>query len=87
MLYRDLNALQVAGFPIYTDRGEGKTPLSLVGTLKHHIPVTFNLTKFMALCFSTDMLKVFNGIAFQDSLESLSHKIKSPLPHHDKEKG
>jgi predicted DNA-binding transcriptional regulator YafY len=38
-LYRDLEALQVAGFPIYTEKVEGKNLWSLLDTLKHNIPI------------------------------------------------
>jgi len=79
-VYRDLVALQVAGFPIYTEREDGKNLWSLLDTVKHHIPVPFSLTELMALYFSTDMLKAFKGTAFHDSLESLSKKIKATLP-------
>jgi predicted DNA-binding transcriptional regulator YafY len=48
-LYRDLEALQAAGFPIYTERVEGKNLWSLLDTLKHHIPIPFSLTELMAL--------------------------------------
>jgi len=44
-LYRDLEALQIAGFPIYTEKVEGKNLWSLLDTLKHHIPIPFSLTK------------------------------------------
>ena len=37
-VYRDLVALQVAGFPIYTEREDGKNLWSLLDTVKHHIP-------------------------------------------------
>ena len=60
-VYRDLEALQAAGFPLYTDRVDGKNLWSLLDTLKHHIPIPFSLTELMALCFSTDMLKAFKG--------------------------
>ena len=79
-LYRDLEALQVAGFPIYTERVEGINLWSLLDILKHHIPIPFSLTELMALYFITDMLKTFNGTAFHDSLESLSQKTKATLP-------
>ena len=59
-IYRDLEALQVAGFPIYTDRMEGKNLWSLLDTVRHEIPIPFSLTELMALYFSRDMLKVFN---------------------------
>jgi len=47
-VYRDLEALQVAGFPIYTERSEGKNLWSLLDTVKHQIPVPFTLTELMA---------------------------------------
>ncbi len=79
-LYRDLEALQVAGFPIYTERSEGKNLWSLLDTVKHQIPVPFTLTELMALYFGRDMLKVFKDMVFYDSLESLFQKIKTTLP-------
>jgi predicted DNA-binding transcriptional regulator YafY len=34
-VYRDLVALQLAGFPIYTDREDGKNLWSLLDAVKH----------------------------------------------------
>jgi len=79
-VYRDLEALQIAGFPIYTERVEGKNLWSLLDTVKHQIPVPFSLTELMALYFGRDMLKVFKGTVFYDSLESLFQKVKTTLP-------
>ena len=79
-VYRDLEALQVAGFPIYTERSEGKNLWSLLDTVKHNIPVPFTLTELMALYFGRDMLKVFKDMVFYDSLESLFQKVKTTLP-------
>jgi len=79
-LYRDLEALQVAGFPIYTERVAGKNLWSLLDTVKHQIPVPFTLTELMALYFGRDMLKVFKDMVFYDSLESLFQKVKTTLP-------
>ena len=79
-LYRDLEALQVAGFPIYTERTDGKNLWSLLDTMKHQLPIPFNLMELMALYFSRDLLKVFKDTVFYDSLESLFHKIKTTLP-------
>jgi len=83
-IYRDLEALQVAGFPIYTQKGEGKNLWSLLDTVKHEIPIPFNLTELMALYFSRDMLKVFKDTVFYDSLESLFQKIKTTIPPESK---
>ena len=79
-LYRDLEALQAAGFPIYTERSEGKNLWSVLDTVKNQIPIPFTLTELMALHFSRDMLKVFKDTAFFESLESLLQKVKTTLP-------
>jgi predicted DNA-binding transcriptional regulator YafY len=79
-VYRDLEALQVAGFPMYTERVEGKNLWSLLDTVKHHMPIPFSLTELMALYFSRDMLKIFKHTAFYDSLETLFQKIRTTLP-------
>jgi len=79
-VYRDLEALQAAGFPICTQRADGKTLWSLLDTVKKNIPVPFSLTELMALYFSRDLLKALHDTVFQDSLESLFQKIRSTLP-------
>lgn len=79
-VYRDLEALQVAGFPIYNEKVEGKGLWSLLDTVRHQIPIPFSLTELMALYFGSDMLKVFKDTVFYDSLESLFKKIKTTLP-------
>jgi predicted DNA-binding transcriptional regulator YafY len=83
-VYRDLEALQVAGFPIYTERVEGKNIWSLLDTVKHQIPIPFSLPELMALHFSSDMMKMFQGTIFYDSLESLFRKVKTTLPPESK---
>jgi len=79
-VYRDLEALQVAGFPIYTDKVGGKNLWSLLDVVKHEIPIPFSLSELMALHFGGDMMKVFRGTVFYDSLESLFQKVKTTLP-------
>ena len=79
-VYRDLEALQAAGFPVYTDRVEGRNRWSLLDTAKHNIPIPFSLPELMALYFSRGMMKVLKDTIFYDSLESLFDKIKTTLP-------
>ncbi|MFP3869814.1 MAG: helix-turn-helix transcriptional regulator [Syntrophobacteria bacterium] len=79
-IYRDLEALQEAGFPIYSERVDGKGLWSVVDEYKHKIPVPFTLTELMALYFCRDLIKVFRGTVFYDCLESLFQKIKTTLP-------
>ncbi|CAB1058078.1 Transcriptional regulator, YafY family [Olavius sp. associated proteobacterium Delta 1] len=79
-VYRDLEALQAAGFPVYTDRVEGKNVWSLLETAKHSIPIPFSLPELMALYFSRGMMGVLKDTVFYDSLISLFDKIKTTLP-------
>jgi predicted DNA-binding transcriptional regulator YafY len=83
-IYRDLEALQVAGFPVYNERVDGKHVWSLLDTMKHQIPIPFTVTELMALYFGSDMLKVFQGTVFYDSMESLFQKVKTTLPPESK---
>ncbi len=78
-VYRDLEALQIAGFPVLNERKEGKNLWSLMDTVRHQIPIPFSLTELMALYFSRDMMKVLKNTIFHDSLESLFKKIKTML--------
>jgi predicted DNA-binding transcriptional regulator YafY len=84
-VYRDLEALQAAGFPLYTERVDGKNLWSLLDTLKHHIPIPLTLTELLAIYFSQDMLKFLHNTVFHDSLESLFEKIKTTIPLESKQ--
>ena len=79
-VYRDLEALQIAGFPLYTERESHKSIWSLLDTAKHHIPLPLSLSELMALYFSRDMMKFLKDTVFYDSLESFFQKIKTTLP-------
>jgi predicted DNA-binding transcriptional regulator YafY len=79
-VYRDLEALQFAGFPIYTEKVDGKSLWSLLDSAKHSIPIPFNLAELMALYFCRGMMKTLKNTAFYDSLESLFDKIRTTLP-------
>ena len=79
-VYRDLEALQIAGFPICNEREDGKNLWSLLDTVKQSIPIPFTLTELMAIYFSRDLVKTLQDTVFYDSLESLFKKIKTTLP-------
>lgn len=79
-IYRDLEALQVAGFPIYTDRNDGPTRWRLLESARPKVPIPFSLTELMALYFSRDLLQVLKGTVLSESLESLFRKIHATLP-------
>jgi predicted DNA-binding transcriptional regulator YafY len=79
-VYRDLEALQLAGFPIFTDRVDGKNLWSVLDSVRHNIPIPLSLTELMALYFSRGLMTVLKDTVFYDSLESFFQKIKATLP-------
>lgn len=79
-VYRDLEALQLAGFPVYTERLDGKACWLLLDTAKNSTPIPFTLPELMALYFCSDVAKTFQGTIFSEPIESLFQKIKTTLP-------
>ncbi len=79
-VYRDLEALQMAGFPLYTEKNDGRTLWSILEGGRHNMPIPLNLTELMALYFSRNLLKILEGSAIHDSLATLFEKVKSTLP-------
>jgi predicted DNA-binding transcriptional regulator YafY len=78
-VYRDLEALQAAGFPLYTERREGKNHWAIIDAAKHHVPLPLNMTELTALYLSRHMLRTLQGRVFQESLDTLFDKVKSTL--------
>jgi len=79
-IYRDLEALQSAGFPLYTEKVEKANRWAFVDTYKFKIPAPFTLTELMSLYFYKDLVRVFKGTPFHDSIDSVFKKIQSTLP-------
>ncbi len=79
-VYRDLEALQMAGFPLFTEQAGARTFWSVLGTGRRTMPLPLSLTELMALYFSRNMLKVLQGTAIFDSLSSLFDKVRATLP-------
>ena len=79
-VYRDLEALQSAGFPLYSDQEEGRSRWYLIESARQSIPIPFSMTELMALYFSRDWLRVLENTVFHESLESLFQKVKATLP-------
>ena len=78
--YRDLDDLQAAGFPIYSDPRENGSRWKLIETFASRLPVPFTLTELLTLHLGRDLFGVLRGTVFHDSLESLMDKIISTLP-------
>ncbi len=79
-VYRDLEALQQAGFPLCTENRDGRTYWSMLDSGSRRMPIPMSLTELMALYFSRNLLKVLEGTAIHDSLDSLFEKVKATLP-------
>ena len=80
-VYRDLEALQTAGFPLYSDQDDdGRTRWYMIESARQSIPIPFSMTELMALYFSRDWLRVLENTVFHESLESLFKKVKATLP-------
>lgn len=79
-VYRDLEALQAAGFPLITEQRDNRTYWSIMEGTRQQMPLPLSLTELMALYFSRNMLKVLQGTAIYESLTSLFEKVKATLP-------
>jgi predicted DNA-binding transcriptional regulator YafY len=79
-VYRDLEALQEAGFPLYSYRIDKHSYWKLIEGFKAHLPLPFTTTELMSLHMSRDILRIFDGTVFQESIESLFEKVKTSLP-------
>ena len=55
-IYRDLEALQAAGFPLFTERVERANRWAFIDTFKFKIPPPFTLTELMPLYFYKDIV-------------------------------
>jgi predicted DNA-binding transcriptional regulator YafY len=54
-IYRDLEAIQTAGFPLYTERVDKANRGAFVDTYKFKIPAPFTLTELMSLYFYREL--------------------------------
>ncbi|MCU0561993.1 MAG: WYL domain-containing protein [Desulfobacterales bacterium] len=79
-VYRDLEALQFAGFPVTTERDGHRMVWSLIEPARHTLPIPLSLPELTALYFGRSLAGVLKGTVFYDALESLFAKIKALLP-------
>ena len=79
-VYRDLEALQAAGFPVTTERDGHRMVWSLLDGNQRTLPIPLSLPELLALYFGRRMAGALKGTVFHDALESLCEKIKALLP-------
>ena len=79
-VYRDLEAIHEAGFPIYSDQVDKNSYWKFVDGFRNDLPLPLTATELMSLHMSRDILRIFEGTIFQESIESLFDKVKAALP-------
>ena len=77
-VYRDLDALNLAGFPIVTEKRDGRALYRLLASFRLG-DVPFTSDEILALAFSEDLLRTLDGTVFHDSVQSALGKIRSAL--------
>jgi len=79
-IWRDLLALEVAGFPLLNERRNGRTVWRLMDGARGAPPLSFSTTELMSLIFSRNLLKPLEGTEIQASLSSALQKASAALP-------
>lgn len=77
-VYRDLDALMYAGFPVTSGKRDGKAFYRFVDGFKLG-DVPFTPDEILALAFGEDLLRTLEGTVFHDSIRSALAKIRAGL--------
>ncbi len=80
-IYRDLDAIRDAGYPLISDpEADGCTLYSFITGYKKLPPITFSLEELMTLSLCRGQLGFLAGTPFQDDLDAIFSRIHSSLP-------
>jgi predicted DNA-binding transcriptional regulator YafY len=77
-VYRDLDALMYAGFPVVSEKRDGKVYYRFLDSFQLG-DVPFTTDEILALAFSADLLRTLEGTVFHDSIRSALAKIRAGL--------
>ncbi len=77
-VYRDLDALMYAGFPVVAKRRDGRVYYRFLDGFRLG-DVPFTPDEVLALAFSEDLLRTLEGTVFHDSIRSVLGKIRAAL--------
>jgi len=77
-VYRDLDALMYAGFPVLSERREGRVYYRFVDSYRLG-DVPFTPDELLALAFGEDLLRPLEGTVFHESIQAALAKIKAGL--------
>ena len=80
-VYRDLDAIRDAGYPLVSEPEEGgQTVYRFITGFKKILPITFSLEELMTLYLCRGQLGFLRGTPFQDDLDAIFSRIHSSLP-------
>ena len=73
-LYRDLDALMFAGFPVLSEKRDGRVYYRFLDTFRLG-DVPFTPDEILALAFGEDLLRTLEGTVFHDSIHSRLNRM------------
>jgi predicted DNA-binding transcriptional regulator YafY len=80
-VYRDLDALRDAGYPLVSERGDdGQTLYRFISGFSRLPPITFSLDELMTIYLCRGQLAFLHGTPFADDLDAIFGRIRSSLP-------
>jgi predicted DNA-binding transcriptional regulator YafY len=77
-VYRDLDALMYAGFPVVSEKRDGRVFYRFLQGFKLG-DIPFTADEILALAFGEDLLRSLEGTVFHDSIRSALQKIRAAL--------
>jgi predicted DNA-binding transcriptional regulator YafY len=77
-VYRDLDALMLAGFPVVSEKRDGRVYYRFLDSFQLG-DVPFTADEILALAFGEDLLRALEGTVFHDSIGSALAKIRAGL--------
>jgi hypothetical protein len=80
-VYRDLEVLQHAGFPLISDRHEGgRARWRVIPGFRQRLQLSFTWSELLALMVAQQQMAGLGGTVFADSATSALEKIRASLP-------
>lgn len=80
-VYRDLEAIGEAGYPLVPERqSDGRVLYRFLTGFKNIPPITFSLQELMTLYLCRGQLGFLQGTPFQEDLDAIFGRIRSSLP-------
>ncbi len=80
-VYRDLQAIQEAGYPLVKEfSGDGRILYRFVSGFSRIPPITFSLSELMTLYLCRSQLGLLEGTPFIDDLDAVFGRIRASLP-------